>query len=73
MSAGNLHPVEIYVVDDDVHHYHPLDYALIPLRRGVNVCDDVTLVLTGIPLPDLLEVRRTGVAAPVVGRRRWPT
>jgi SagB-type dehydrogenase family enzyme len=49
MSAGNLHPVEVYVVDDDVHHYHPLDHALVPLRRGVNVCDGVTLVLTGIP------------------------
>jgi SagB-type dehydrogenase family enzyme len=49
MSAGNLHPVEVYVVDDEVRHYHPLDHALVPLRRGVNVCDDVTLVLTGIP------------------------
>ncbi len=49
MSAGNLHPVEVYVVGDEVHHDHPLDHALVPLRRGVNVCDDVTLVLTGIP------------------------
>ena len=49
MSAGNLHPVEVYVVDDDVHHYQPVDHALVPLRRGVNACDDVTLVLTGIP------------------------
>jgi SagB-type dehydrogenase family enzyme len=49
MSAGNLHPVEVYVVGDDVHHYHPLAHALVPLRRGVHVCDDVTLVLTGIP------------------------
>ena len=49
MSAGNLHPVEVYVVGDDVHHYHPLVHALVPLRRGVHVCDDVTLVLTGIP------------------------
>jgi SagB-type dehydrogenase family enzyme len=49
MSAGNLHPVEVYVVGDDVHHYQPVDHALVPLRRGVNVCDDVTLVLTGIP------------------------
>ncbi len=49
MSAGNLHPVEVYVVGNDVHHYDPLDHALVPLRRGVNVCDDVTLVLTGIP------------------------
>jgi len=49
MSAGNLHPVEVYVVDDGVHHYHPLDHALVRLRRGVNVCDRVLLVLTGIP------------------------
>src|SRR5262249_26389455 len=49
MSAGNLHPVEVYVLDDDVHHYPPLAHALVSLRRGVNVCDDVTLVLTGIP------------------------
>jgi len=49
MSAGNLHPIEVYVVGDDVHHYHPLDHALMLLRRGVHVCDDVTLVLTGIP------------------------
>jgi SagB-type dehydrogenase family enzyme len=49
MSAGNLHPVEVYVVGDDVYHYHPLDHALVQLRRGVHVCDDVTLVLTGIP------------------------
>jgi SagB-type dehydrogenase family enzyme len=49
MSAGNLHPVEVYVVGDDVHHYHPLDHALVRLRRGVHVCDNVTLVLTGIP------------------------
>ena len=49
MSAGNLHPIEVYVVDHGVHHYHPLDHALVPLRREVNVCDDVTLVLTGIP------------------------
>jgi SagB-type dehydrogenase family enzyme len=49
MSAGNLHPVEVYVVGDDVHHYQPLDHGLVPLRRSVHVCDDVTLVLTGIP------------------------
>ena len=49
MSAGNLHPVEVYVVGDDVHHYHPLAHALVSLREGVYLCDDVTLVLTGIP------------------------
>jgi hypothetical protein len=41
--------VEVYVVGDDVHHYQPLAHGLVPLRRGVQVCDDVTLVLTGIP------------------------
>jgi SagB-type dehydrogenase family enzyme len=49
MSAGNLHPVEVYVVGEDVHHYHPLDHALVRLRRDVQVSEDVTLVLTGIP------------------------
>ncbi len=49
MSAGNLHPVEVYVVGADVHHYHPLEHALVLLRQGVHVSDDVTLVLTGIP------------------------
>ncbi len=49
MSAGNLHPVEVYVVGADVQHYQPLAHALVPVRRGVNVCDGVVLVLTGIP------------------------
>jgi SagB-type dehydrogenase family enzyme len=51
MSAGNLHPVEVYVVDDDVHHYAPLEHALSPLRRGVGASTGaaVGLVLTGIP------------------------
>ncbi|MGH9136565.1 MAG: nitroreductase family protein [Acidimicrobiales bacterium] len=53
MSAGNLHPVEMYVVGDDVHHYQPLEHALVPLRRGthggVHVGDGVTVVLSGIP------------------------
>jgi SagB-type dehydrogenase family enzyme len=49
MSAGNLHPVEVYVIDDGVHHYQPLQHALAPLRRGVRVGDGTTLVLTGIP------------------------
>ncbi|HEX6417534.1 MAG TPA: nitroreductase family protein [Acidimicrobiales bacterium] len=49
MSAGNLHPVEVYVIGEDVHHYHPLDHALVRLRRGVHVSDEPALVLTGIP------------------------
>ena len=41
MSAGNLHPVELYVVATDlpgvpagVHHFAPLDFGLTPLRVG---------------------------------------
>jgi SagB-type dehydrogenase family enzyme len=52
MSAGNLHPVEIYVVDTGVHHYQPLEHALVPLRRDVVDSapgDGATLVLTGVP------------------------
>jgi SagB-type dehydrogenase family enzyme len=48
MSAGNLHPIEVYVIDDGVHHYQPQDHALARLRRGVRVGDGTTLVLTGI-------------------------
>ncbi len=50
MSAGNLHPVEIYVVRDGVHHYQPLEHALVRLRRSVTAATgQVALVLTGIP------------------------
>ena len=51
MSAGNLHPVEIYVVRDGVHHYQPLEHALVPLRRPLTPGEPAaaTLVLTGIP------------------------
>jgi SagB-type dehydrogenase family enzyme len=41
MSAGNLHPVEVYVVAADllglpagVHHFAPLDFGLTTLRTG---------------------------------------
>jgi hypothetical protein len=41
MSAGNLHPVEIYVVcgaldgvSAGVHHFAPLEFGLTELRRG---------------------------------------
>ncbi len=57
MSAGNLHPVEVYVVctgidgiADGVHHFAPLEFGLTTLREG-RVADDgrCTLVFTGIP------------------------
>jgi len=49
MSAGNLHPVEAYVIGDDgsVRHYHPLQHGLTTLRPGNG--DAVAIVLTGIP------------------------
>jgi SagB-type dehydrogenase family enzyme len=41
MSAGNLHPVEVYVVAGNtngvaagVHHFAPLDFGLVSLRDG---------------------------------------
>jgi SagB-type dehydrogenase family enzyme len=52
MSAGNLHPVEVYVVRRGLHHYDPLRHALAPLRRSAEVPDagpGATIVLSGIP------------------------
>jgi SagB-type dehydrogenase family enzyme len=52
MSAGNLHPVEVYVVREGVHHYQPLEHALVPLRPPAGPGDAgaaTTIVLTGIP------------------------
>ncbi len=52
MSAGNLHPVEIYVVRSGVHHYQPLEHALVALRPSEQVPatgGGVALVFSGIP------------------------
>jgi SagB-type dehydrogenase family enzyme len=52
MSAGNLHPVEVYLVRSGVHHYDPLDHALVPLRDRGEVPDQgpgATVILSGIP------------------------
>ncbi len=51
MSAGNLHPVEIYVVRNGLFHYQPLEHALVPLRGADSPADPdkATLILTGIP------------------------
>ena len=52
MSAGNLHPVEVYVVRSGVHHYQPLQHALVALRRPEEVPDPgpgAASVLSGIP------------------------
>lgn len=63
MSAGNLHPVEVYLVvgdgsvsgvDEGVYHFSPLEFALRPLREGdlrgaLGVDTAMAMVLTGIP------------------------
>jgi SagB-type dehydrogenase family enzyme len=57
MSAGNLHPVEVYVVcsgvdgvADGVHHFAPLEFGLTTLREGAFTRDVTCLfVFTGIP------------------------
>jgi SagB-type dehydrogenase family enzyme len=61
MSAGNLHPVEVYVIAGPgldgipagVHHFAPLEFGLTELRRGdfragLSVRAPVVLVLTGL-------------------------
>jgi len=54
MSAGNLHPVEVYVagggmgdVAPGVHHYDPLGHGLTRLREEGSA--GLAFVLTGIP------------------------
>ncbi|HEX6312418.1 MAG TPA: SagB/ThcOx family dehydrogenase [Acidimicrobiia bacterium] len=52
MSAGNLHPVELYVVGaDGVDHYDPLGHGLTRLRgaSGPPAGGATVIVLTGIP------------------------
>ena len=63
MSAGNLHPVELYVIAGDqsvdgleagVYHFSPRRFSLRMLRSGdyrdvVSTSSQLVLVLTGIP------------------------
>jgi SagB-type dehydrogenase family enzyme len=57
MSAGNLHPVEVYAVcsgvdgvADGVHHFAPLEFGLTTLREGRVARDgQCVFVFTGIP------------------------
>jgi len=54
MSAGNLHPIEIYVVRDDVEQYDPLAHALVTVRErtgpppAAGHPGAATVILTGI-------------------------
>lgn len=61
MSAGNLHPIEVYAVADNldgvaagVYHFSPLQVVLTRLREGdhrihLGTTSPLTVVLTGIP------------------------
>jgi SagB-type dehydrogenase family enzyme len=51
MSAGNLHPIELYLLDDGVWHYDPLLHRLEQVRPavGTTVTQTITVVVTGIP------------------------
>ena len=70
MSAGNLHPVEVYVacagvdgVADGVHHFAPLEFGLTTLRTGDAVSGSsgrTRAVGSGAPR---LRRRRDGVSA----------
>lgn len=61
MSAGNLHPVEVYVIAGPnvdgmpagVHHFAPLEFGLTELRRGdfraaLSVTAPAAFVFTGV-------------------------
>ncbi|HKZ24646.1 MAG TPA: SagB/ThcOx family dehydrogenase, partial [Acidimicrobiia bacterium] len=61
MSAGNLHPIEVYViagpnvdgVPAGVHHFAPLEFGLTELRRGdfraaLSTTTPAALVFTGL-------------------------
>ena len=51
MSAGNLHPIELYVIDNGVWHYDPLLHRLELVRPAdrAMAADGATVVVTGIP------------------------
>lgn len=65
MSAGNLHPIEIYVLHQGLWHYQPLEHALVPLRpvselEGASANAGATLILTGIPWRTCWKYRERG-------------
>ena len=52
MSAGNLHPIELYVIRDGVWHYDPLGHRLALVRAPrsrVPPSEGAHIVVTGIP------------------------
>lgn len=51
MSAGNLHPIELYVIDNGVWHFDPLLHRLELVRTAdtTRATSGATVVVTGIP------------------------
>lgn len=59
-SAGNLHPLEIYIVSDGtVAWYDPLGHGLVPIADGVS-SGPTTLVITGVPWRTAWKYRERG-------------
>jgi hypothetical protein len=59
-SAGNLGPVEVYVVaPDGVYHYQPVEHGLVRLGDAAGVAS-TSLVLTGVPWRTCWKYRERG-------------
>ncbi|MBW3627534.1 MAG: SagB/ThcOx family dehydrogenase, partial [Actinobacteria bacterium] len=74
MSAGNLHPVEVYVVCGDVggvpagvHHFDPREFGLTPLREG----DARASLAAAVADPDLARAPAGLVLTGIPWRTAW--
>jgi SagB-type dehydrogenase family enzyme len=74
MSAGNLHPIEIYVACGDlegvpagVHHFAPLEFGLTELRRG----DFRTALAVAAADPQIADAPVTLVVTGIPWRTGW--
>ncbi len=74
MSAGNLHPIEVYVVNGDVaglaagvHHFAPLEFGLTTLRVG----DYRPVLADAAADPDLAAVPALLVLTGIPWRTGW--
>ena len=76
-SAGNLHPLEVYVVNDgEISAYQPLEHRLLPLGTGLPA-GPTTLVITGVPWrtafsPSPTALHDQGASPSFVGMARAP-
>jgi SagB-type dehydrogenase family enzyme len=73
-SAGALYPCEVYIaardikgLDDGLYHFHPLEFALYPLRKG-----DFSATLAELSgRPDLSKRHITAVVSTIFWRSSW--